>query len=88
MIFLPPAHLRGRTEKASHLRSHMAFQSSEQRWKAAVFASVYEASLNHAGRIGLTLEIGSVLKKILIFSTGIGSVVAGGVLTWLTCGNR
>ena len=85
----------------------MAFQDSEQRWRATVLSSavlwpcysfaqtptvvdtlskdatplVSEASVSHAAAKGLTLKIGSVLKKVLIFSTGTGSVVSGGVLT-------
>ena len=46
--------------------------------------SVAEASVSHAAAKGLTFRIGSILKHILIFSVGTGSVTAGGALTVIT----
>jgi uncharacterized membrane protein len=43
-----------------------------------------DASVSHAAAKGITLKIGSALKKILIFSVGTGSVAAGGALTAIT----
>jgi hypothetical protein len=51
---------------------------------AAGSKPVVTASVSHAAAKGITLKIGSVLKKLVIFSTGTGSVAAGGMLTAIT----
>jgi len=47
-------------------------------------AAAPTASVSHSAANGITLKIGSALKKILIFSAGTGSVAAGGALTVIT----
>jgi uncharacterized membrane protein len=49
-----------------------------------VAPSAYQASVSHDAAKGITFKIGSVLKHVVIFSVGTGSMTAGGVLTVLT----
>ena len=61
--------------------AHLGSGPRLERRMTRVSPRAVEASVSHAATKGITLKIGSALKKIAIFSIGIGSVAAGGMLT-------